>query len=191
MNIIRLATRRRVSIAMFTLGLLLFGLVSLSRLDISLLPDLAYPTLTVRTDFTGAAPAEIENLITRPVEEVVGVVRGVRRVSSVSRAGQSDVTLEFAWGSNMDHAALDVRERLERLTLPLQADRPLLLRFDPSTEPVLRFALARNPDADAADEQRILPPAGHPDPSLELRILRRHADERLKKDMESIPGLPR
>jgi hydrophobic/amphiphilic exporter-1 (mainly G- bacteria), HAE1 family len=189
MNIIRLATRRRVSIAMFTLGLMLFGLVSLSRLDISLLPDLAYPTLTVRTDFTGAAPAEIENLITRPVEEVVGVVRGVRRVSSVSRAGQSDVTLEFAWGSNMDHAALDVRERLERLNLPLQADRPLLLRFDPSTEPVLRFALARNPDTDAADEQRILPPANHPDPSLELRILRRHADEQLKKDMESIPGV--
>jgi hydrophobic/amphiphilic exporter-1 (mainly G- bacteria), HAE1 family len=189
MKLIRLATRRRVSIAMFTLGLMLFGLVSLSRLDISLLPDLAYPTLTVRTDFTGAAPAEIENLITRPVEEVVGVVRGVRRVSSVSRAGQSDVTLEFAWGSNMDHAALDVRERLERLNLPLQADRPLLLRFDPSTEPVLRFALARNADTDAADEKRILPPAGHHDPSLELRVLRRHADEQLKKDMESIPGV--
>ncbi|TVQ30549.1 MAG: efflux RND transporter permease subunit [Wenzhouxiangella sp.] len=189
MNIIRVATRRRVSVAMFTLGLMLFGLVSLSRLDISLLPDLAYPTLTVRTDFTGAAPAEIENLITRPVEEVVGVVRGVRRVSSVSRTGQSDVTLEFAWGSNMDHAALDVRERLERLNLPLQADRPLLLRFDPSTEPVLRFALARNPDTDAPEEQRLLPPASHPDASLELRILRRHADEQLKKDMESIPGV--
>ena len=189
MNIIRVATRRRVTVAMFTLGLLLFGLVSLSRLDISLLPDLAYPTLTVRTDFTGAAPAEIENLITRPVEEVVGVVRGVRRVSSVSRPGQSDVTLEFAWGSNMDHAALDVRERLERLNLPLQAERPLLLRFDPSTEPVLRFALARSPTADANLEAGILPPTSHPDRSLELRILRRHADEQLKKDMEAIPGV--
>ncbi|MCC5863695.1 MAG: efflux RND transporter permease subunit [Wenzhouxiangella sp.] len=189
MNLIRVATRRRVTVAMFTLGLLLFGLVSLSRLDISLLPDLAYPTLTVRTDYTGAAPAEIENLITRPVEEVVGVVRGVRRVSSVSRPGQSDVTLEFAWGSNMDHAALDVRERLERLNLPLQAERPLLLRFDPSTEPVLRFALARNPDAAADSESGILPPAAHPDRSLELRILRRHADEQLKKDLEAIPGV--
>ena len=189
MKLIRLATRRRVSIAMFTLGIMLFGLVSLSRLDISLLPELAYPTLTVRTDFTGAAPAEIENLITRPVEEAVGVVRGVRRVASVSRAGQSDVTLEFVWGSHMDHAAIDVRERLERLELPLQADRPLLLRFDPSTEPVLRFALARDPGVDAADEPGLLPPSDHPDPSLELRILRRHAEERLKKDMESIPGV--
>ncbi|MEE4330242.1 MAG: efflux RND transporter permease subunit, partial [Wenzhouxiangella sp.] len=122
MKLIRLATRRRVTIAMFTLGVLLFGMVSLSRLDISLLPELAYPTLTVRTDFTGAAPAEIENLITRPVEEAVGLVRGVRRVASVSRAGQSDVTLEFVWGSNMDLAAIDVRERLERLELPLQAE---------------------------------------------------------------------
>lgn len=87
MNLIRLATRRRVTIAMLTLGVMLFGLVSLSRLDVSLLPDLAYPTLTVRTDFSGAAPAEIENLITRPVEDVVGVVRGVRQVSSVSRPG--------------------------------------------------------------------------------------------------------
>jgi len=190
-SVIRLATRRRVTIAMFTLAVLLFGLVSLSRLDVSLLPDLAYPTLTVRTEFAGAAPGEIENLITRPIEEVVGVVQGVRRVRSTSRTGQSDVTLEFAWGSNMDRAAIDVRERIERLTLPLQAERPLLLRFDPSTEPVMRFALARDTseaarEADAAS--RILP-ADESDEFATLRILRRHADERLKKDMESIEGV--
>jgi len=191
MKLIRLATRRRVTIAMFTLAVLLFGLVSLSRLDISLLPDLAYPTLTVRTEFAGAAPAEIENLVTRPIEEVVGVVQGVRRVRSISRTGQSDVTLEFAWGSNMDRAAIDVRERIERLTLPLQAERPLLLRFDPSTEPVMRFALARDTseaarEADAAN--RILP-ADEADEYATLRILRRHAEERLKKNMESIEGV--
>jgi len=189
MKLIRLATRRRVTVAMFTLAVMLFGLVSLSRLDISLLPDLSYPTLTVRTDFTGAAPAEIENLITRPIEEAVGVVRGVRLVRSTSRPGQSDVTLEFAWGSNMDHAALDVRERLEMLNLPLQADRPLLLRFDPSTEPVMRYALARDTATDAADDNRLLPPIGSADTSVELRLLRRYADEQLKKDMESIVGV--
>jgi hydrophobic/amphiphilic exporter-1 (mainly G- bacteria), HAE1 family len=191
MNLIRLATRRRVTIAMFTLAVLLFGLVSLSRLDISLLPDLAYPTLTIRTEFAGAAPGEMENLVTRPIEEVVGVVQGVRRVRSISRTGQSDVTLEFAWGSNMDRAAIDVRERIERLILPLQADRPLLLRFDPSTEPVMRFALSRDTseaarEADAAS--RILP-ADESDEFATLRILRRHAEERLKKDMESIEGV--
>ncbi|AKS40833.1 efflux RND transporter permease subunit [Wenzhouxiangella marina] len=188
MKLIRLATRRRVTIAMVTLAVLLFGLVSLSRLDLSLLPDLSYPTLTVRTDFAGAAPAEIESLITRPIEEVVGVVRGVRLVRSISRPGQSDVTLEFLWGTDMDYAALDVRERLETLALPLQADRPLLLRFDPATEPVMRFALARNAEADPA-EDGLLPPVAAGDSNTELRLLRRFVDDRLKKDFEGIAGV--
>jgi HAE1 family hydrophobic/amphiphilic exporter-1 len=141
---------------------------------VKLLPDLSYPTLTVRTEYPGAAPAEIENLLSRPIEEAVGVVRGVRVVRSVSRAGQSDVTLEFAWGTQMDYAALDVREKLEVLQLPLDAERPVLLRFDPSTEPVLRFALHRR--AEAVTEE-------------ELKILRRYSDEQLKKELESIAGV--
>jgi HAE1 family hydrophobic/amphiphilic exporter-1 len=187
-KLIRLATRRRVTIAMVTLAVMLFGLVSLSRLDLSLLPDLSYPTLTVRTDFAGAAPAEIESLISRPIEEVVGVVRGVRQVRSVSRAGQSDVTLEFLWGTDMDYAALDVRERLETLMLPLQAERPLLLRFDPSTEPVLRFALARDADGDVSGAA-LLPPAESGDTTAELRLLRRFVDDRLRQDFESVAGV--
>jgi len=187
-KLIRLATRRRVTIAMVTLAVMLFGLVSLSRLDLSLLPDLSYPTLTVRTDFSGAAPAEIESLITRPIEEVVGVVRGVRLVRSVSRAGQSDVTLEFLWGTDMDYAALDVRERLETLMLPLQADRPLLLRFDPAAEPVLRFALARDPEVDVLDGA-LLPPRAAGDSISELRLLRRFVDDQLQQDFESVAGV--
>ncbi len=193
MKLIRLATRRRVTILMFTVAVMLFGLVSLTRLPISLLPDLSYPTLTVRTDYSGAAPAEVETLITRPIEEALGVVRGVRLVHSVSRAGQSDVTLEFVWGSDMDMAALDVRERLETVDLPMQAERPLLLRFDPSTEPVLRFALSRSETAATASSesavQTILPRAELNNTTAELRILRRYADEQLVKSLESIAGV--
>src|SRR5690349_18999729 len=141
MSLPELATRRRVTIGMATLTLMLFGLIGLSDLKVNLLPDLSYPTLTVRTEYTGAAPAEIENLVTEPVEEALGVVKNVRRVKSVSRAGQSDVTLEFIWGTNMDMAGLEVREKLEVLTLPLEVSRPQLLRFDPSTQPILRLAL--------------------------------------------------
>ena len=97
MKIIDLSIRRKVTIAMFTVGILLFGMVSLSRLNVNLLPELSYPTLTIRTEFEGAAPVEVENLITKPVEEAVGVVKGVQQVRSISRAGQSDVVLEFAW----------------------------------------------------------------------------------------------
>ncbi len=140
MKIVEFATRRRVTILMVTVAIVLFGFVSLSRLKLNLLPDLSYPTLTVRTDLPGAAPLELETLITRPIEESVGIIRNVRSVRSVSRAGQADVILEFAWGTDMDLAGIDVREKIDLLQLPLEASRPILLRFDPSTEPVMRYA---------------------------------------------------
>ena len=89
---------------MFWITMVLFGLIALSGLKVNLLPDLSYPTLTVRTEYTGAAPSEIETLITQPVEEAVGVVKNLRKMHSVSRTGQSDVVLEFAWGTDMDQA---------------------------------------------------------------------------------------
>ncbi len=140
-SLIDFAIERRVTIVMFTVAIALFGFVSLSRLKLNLLPDLSYPTITIRTELPGAAPLEVETLISRPVEETVSIIRNVREVRSVSRAGQSDVTLEFVWGTDMDIAGIDVREKLDLLQLPLEAKRPLLLRFDPSSEPVLRLAL--------------------------------------------------
>jgi len=179
MQLVDFATRRRVTIVMCMVAIALFGFVSLARLKVNLLPDLSYPTLTVRTELVGAAPLEIENLITRPVEEAVGIIRNVRQVRSVSRSGQSDVTLEFVWGTDMDLAGIEVREKLDLLQLPLEAKRPLLLRFDPSTEPVMRFALLDKTAAGGAipvnSEER-------------LKFLRRFAEDRLKPDLEAVPG---
>ena len=141
MGLVDFAIRRRVTIAMATVAITLLGMISLSRLKVNLLPDLSYPTLTIRTELPGAAPTEIENLISRPIEEAAGVVRNVRSVRSVSRSGQSDVIIEFTWGTDMDFAGIEVRERLDLLWLPTEATRPLLLRFDPSSEPVMRVAL--------------------------------------------------
>ena len=118
MNIVDFAIRRRVTIAMATVAITLLGMISLSRLKVNLLPDLSYPTLTIRTELPGAAPAELENLISRPIEEAAGVVRNVRSVRSVSRSGQSDVIIEFTWGTDMDFAGIEVRERLDLLWLP-------------------------------------------------------------------------
>jgi HAE1 family hydrophobic/amphiphilic exporter-1 len=140
-SLIDFAIERRVTIVMFTVAIALFGFVSLSRLKLNLLPDLSYPTITIRTELPGAAPLEVETLVSRPVEETVSIIRNVREVRSVARAGQSDVTLEFIWGTDMDIAGIDVREKLDLLQLPLEAKRPLLLRFDPASEPVLRLAL--------------------------------------------------
>ncbi|MDQ3206127.1 MAG: efflux RND transporter permease subunit [Pseudomonadota bacterium] len=170
------STRRRVTVAMVTISFLLFGLLALGDLKVNLLPDLSYPTLTVRTEYTGAAPSEIETLITEPVEEAVGVVKGLRKLKSVSRTGQSDVVLEFAWGTDMDKASLDVRDKMEVLQLPMEAKPPVLLRFNPSTEPVLRLALSGKGDAAL-------------DPVRELTLLRRYADDDLKKKLEPVEGV--
>ena len=176
MSLIEISTRRRVTIGMAAVTICLFGAIAWFDLKVNLLPDLSYPTLTVRTEYSGAAPVEIENLISEPVEEALGVVKNVRRVKSVSRSGQSDVTLEFAWGADMELAGLEVREKLEVLLLPLEATRPQLLRFDPSTEPILRYALMGAGESDKFNE-------------AELKQLRRYADDELKKRLEPVAGV--
>jgi hydrophobic/amphiphilic exporter-1 (mainly G- bacteria), HAE1 family len=176
MKLIDISTERRVTIAMFTVAIVLFGFVSLSRLKLNLLPDLSYPTLTVRTELSGTAPLEVENLLTKPIEEAVGIIKNVRQVRSVSRPGQSDVTLEFLWGTNMDVAGVEVREKLDILQLPLEASRPMLLRFDPSNEPIQRLAFL---------DQAATGPADDPQ---RLRALRRFAEDQLKNDLESVEG---
>ncbi|MEO1201257.1 MAG: efflux RND transporter permease subunit [Pseudomonadota bacterium] len=175
-RLIEIATERRVTIVMFTIAIGLFGLVSLSRLNLNLLPDISYPTLTIRTELTGAAPVEVENLLTKPIEEAVGVIRNVRLVRSVSRSGQSDVTLEFLWGTDMDLSGVDVREKLDILELPLEASRPLLLRFDPSSEPIMRLGLLYSESAASSGTE------------AELKALRRLAEDRLKTDLEAEEG---
>jgi len=177
-RLIEIATERRVTIVMFTVAIVLFGLVSLSRLKVNLLPDISYPTVTVRTELTGAAPIEIENLLTKPIEEAVGVIRNVRLVRSVSRTGQSDVTLEFSWGTDMDIAGVDVREKIDILDLPIEARRPLLLRFDPSSEPIMRLGLLRKGE----DGQDITTS------EASLKELRRLAEDRIKNDLEAEEG---
>jgi HAE1 family hydrophobic/amphiphilic exporter-1 len=193
MKIIDISIRRRVTIAMFTIAIILFGYVSFNRLKINLLPDLSYPTLTIRTEYTGAAPVEIENLISKPIEEALGIVKNVQRVRSISRSGQSDVVLEFAWGSDMDFSSLDIREKLDALILPLEATKPIILRFDPSLDPIMRFAFHKKSDKPDPDKQSTFvayDEAGY-DGALEqeLKYLRRLADEQIKKELESALGV--
>ena len=176
-DIVEFSTRRRVTVAMMTLTLVLFGLISLSGLKVELLPDLSYPTLTVRTDYEGAAPTEVETLISQPAEEALGVVKGLRKLKSISRTGQSDVVLEFAWGTDMEQAGLDVRDKMETLQLPLEAKPPVLLRFNPSTQPIMRLALSAREGGDGTDAVR------------RLMELRRYADDDLKRKLEPVAGV--
>lgn len=179
MSVIEFSTRRPVAVSMVTLAVLMFGFVSFTRLPVTLLPDLNYPTLTVRTELTGAAPTEVETLLAKPVEESLGVIQGVRQVRSVSRPGVSDVTLEFEWGTNIDYAVLDVREKLDVIELPDEAERPVVLRFDPSEDPIVRVGLSIKQEENrvrAIDE-------------VALKRLRRVAEDLIQKPLESVPSI--
>jgi HAE1 family hydrophobic/amphiphilic exporter-1 len=130
------------------------GLISFARLPIDLLPDVSYPKLVIYTSYAGVGPAEVERFVTERVEEQVARVPGVREVESVSREGVSLVTVLFAWGTDMDFAVLNVRERLQTLdnVLPEQSDKPVVLRTDPRSEPIMAVSLAGRSDLRALKE---------------------------------------
>jgi len=167
-RIVQFSLARPVTITMAAISCFLFGFVSLGRLPLNLLPDISYPTLTVQTEFPDAAPGEVENLVTRPLEEAIGVVPGVVNMISSSRAGISEITLEFGWKRDMDLAALDIREKMDLVELPPDVNDPVLLRFDPSLDPMMRIGIYGDVD-----------PAG----------LRHFAEKIVKKELESLEGL--
>jgi HAE1 family hydrophobic/amphiphilic exporter-1 len=168
MSLVEFSLKRRVTVSMIAVALVIFGVVAFTRLPMNLLPEISYPSITVETRFPGAAPNEVEALVTRRIEEVVGIVSGVQRMTSASRPGLSQVTLEFDWGRKMDFAALDVRQKLDMLTLPREADKPVILRFDPANDPFMRLYLTGGES---------------------LYQLRYVAEEVLKKDLESTEGV--
>ena len=139
MNVSRVSIQRPVLTVMACLIVIILGAVSLSRLSIDLMPDITYPTLSVSTTYENASPEEIEELITRPLEEAMSAVPGVEEVTSVSAEGQSNVRVTFTWGTELDAAANDVRDRLDRAIsrLPDDAERPWLRKFDLASFPIL------------------------------------------------------
>ncbi|MDQ7052378.1 MAG: efflux RND transporter permease subunit [candidate division KSB1 bacterium] len=161
-------TTRPVAILMIVLGVSVFGWISYQQLALNLMPDITYPSLTVRTEYPGTAPEEVETTISRPIEQALGVVDNLVSISSISKAGQSDVKLEFTWDTDMNKASADVREMLDQVFLPDDAKRPLILRYDPTLDPILRIGLY----GDAS-----------------LVYLRYLAEEEIKRTLETLDGV--
>jgi HAE1 family hydrophobic/amphiphilic exporter-1 len=173
----RFTVTRPVAVLMVFFAVMVFGLFSARMLPVNLMPDISYPKLTVRTEYEGAAPAEVENDIARPLEEVLGVVTGVTRISSVSRAGYADVILEFTWDTEMSEANQDVLEKLDLIkpNLPDEIKTPLILRYDPSLDPVLVLSLVGEGEAYDGDSG--------------LKSLRRVADREVRRLLEPVDGV--
>lgn len=170
MRLARFTVQRPVFTTMGALIVMLLGGVSLLRLPVDLMPDITYPTLSVSTRYENASPEEIEELVTRPIEQALSAVPGVEEITSVSSDGSSNVRVTFAWGTDLDAAANDVRDRLDRVMarLPDDADRPFLRKFDLAAFPILILG--------ASSE-------------LDPLSLRRIIDDVVKFRVERIPGV--
>ena len=140
------AVERPVTFFMISLIVIGFGLFGLSKLRLNLYPDVSFPTITVYTTYEGVAPEDMETLITRPIEEAVGSISGVRRVRSLSSQGASVVKLNFNWGTDLYIAESDVRKELDfvRRRVPEDAEQPIVFSYDPNQEPIVVLTLTSN-----------------------------------------------
>jgi HAE1 family hydrophobic/amphiphilic exporter-1 len=170
MSISDFSIHRPVFTVMLILAIVAVGLVSLSRLPIDLMPDISFPTLSISTSYENTGPEEIEQIITRPIEEAMSAVPGVEEVFSVSSEGNSNVRVMFSWGTDLSSAADDVRERLDRVVprLPDDVERPVLRKFDPAMFPILVIGALSNLD-----------------PVQTRRII----DEQIAYRLERVPGV--
>ncbi|HNQ35129.1 MAG TPA: efflux RND transporter permease subunit [bacterium] len=170
MKISQFTVHRPKLTTMMVLIVIIIGGVSMRRLPVDLMPDISYPTLTISATYENASPEEVEELVTRPIEEAMSAVPGVEEISSESAEGSSRVRVSFAWGTNLDNAASDVRDRLDRVInrLPEEMDRPTLRKFDPSSMPILVIGASSN---------------------LDPIQVRRIIDEQIKYRIERVPGV--
>jgi HAE1 family hydrophobic/amphiphilic exporter-1 len=134
---------------MISFVIMLLGGISLFRLPVDLLPDTEFPSITVRVNYPGVGPLEMEELVTRPIEQAVSAVAGLERVESTSAEGNANVRLNFVWGTDLGEAADDVRTRIDRVRgrLPEDADPPTIFKFDSNAMPIMGIGVEGDYDA--------------------------------------------
>ena len=180
MRLVRFAVQRPVATTVCFLAALLLGIYSLFRLNVDFLPDIDVPRLVVRTDCLGLNARDVEEYVTRPIEAALSSVSSVRRLRSVSQDGLSLVEVEFRWGSDMDLGFIEARSSLDRAGLPQAAGRPTILRFDPSSAPVMTLIVTGD---------RIEHPQSTRDYHQALMELKEVAQSVIKRRLEQIDGV--
>ena len=181
----RIAVRRPVAVTMFFITLIVFGWKSYQQLPVNLMPNISYPTLTVRTEYDGAAPEEVEKLVTRPLEEALSIVSGLVEISSISTPNISEIVLEFTWGTDMNLALQEVRDRLDLFDAPKEVtEKPTILRYDPSLDPVMRLAITGTDFSTVADPAKRLELE-----TKELTAIREATERHVKGDLEAQSGI--
>lgn len=156
MTLAEFAVRRPIFISMLSCIVLILGGVALRDLPVDLMPEITYPSVTITAEYEDASPEEVEELISKEIESAMSAVPGVKEVKSSSTEGISSVRVDFNWGTNLDEAAADVRDRLDRVVpkLPDDVERPRIRKFDSAASPIMRIGVAT--DIDLLDARRIL-----------------------------------
>lgn len=153
-KIIEICINRPITVLMFYLLLLIIGAISYTRIPINFLPSIDYPKLTVITFYENASPQEIEKMVTKPIEEVVGTINGVINVNSKSRNEVSIITIDFNQNTNISYSALDLREKLDNIMyqLPSEVQRPTIANLDPSKDPIMYLSVTNQDQSIVNDE---------------------------------------
>lgn len=148
MKIAKVSVTHPIGVTMVMCVVILFGFVSLYKLPVDLMPDTTFPTITVSATYSNASPMEVETLITRPIEQAVSAVSGVEEINSSSSEGRSQVRISFVWGTNLDEASNDLRDRVDRIIkrLPDDIDRPTIRKFDAAAAPIMVLGAASKLD---------------------------------------------
>lgn len=138
MSVASFAIRRPIFVIMVSLIVIIMGTVALLKLPVDMMPDITFPALTIMSEYEDASPEEVEELLTRPIEESISSVQGVKEIRSSSSEGRSTVRVSFEWDIDIDDAANDIRDRIDRTInqLPDDIDRPVLYKFDAASAPV-------------------------------------------------------
>ena len=144
MKLINTSIKRPVGVIMFVVVAIVLGFISLIDLKVELFPKMDLPIAVVATSYSGAAPQEVEQLITRPIESAVGTVEGMDTIQSVSSPGASLVIMMFDFGRDIDDALIDVREKVDQISgmLPEGANDPMVMRLDPNATPIVIASLS-------------------------------------------------
>ena len=144
MKIADLSIERPLAISMLIIAIVLLGLFSLPRLAVDLFPDMELPVAVVITTYEGAAPAEVEKLVTKPIESAVSTVSNIDEIQSLSQNGSSLVIVMFNWGTDIDNAVNELREKIEMVKgmLPSDAKSPMTIKMDPNSMPIIFFSVS-------------------------------------------------
>ncbi|MDH5715448.1 MAG: efflux RND transporter permease subunit [Candidatus Aminicenantes bacterium] len=170
MKLPEFSVNRPITILMIIMVILVLGVISFTELGLDMLPDITYPIISVMSEYQGVAPEDMEKMVTRPLEEAISTVKGVKSVKSISQEGLSIIMVEFEWGSSLDFSAQDIRDSIGFMEdfLPDEVSKPLILKFDLTQIPILMYGITGE---------------------MDLRELRKYVIDNIKPQIERLEGV--